>query len=134
MAIARQVYSYDNNGFQTVGEKSRYVEFDVENNRFRTYFWVTKKPNIKQYKKIIIGEWQELPEKIEFYESGDYNFPPAYIKFKPNGSAYTPDSGAPVIFDFAIVDTKTIEGDEAQAKTRIIEVIGVTGLARVHEK
>lgn len=148
MAIARQVYSFVEvdsfgdpvpDGFQTEGERTRYVEFDVPNNRYHISFWVNKKATSykkaeKHYKKLIVKEWIKLPDKIEFYKRGDYHYPPAYIKFKPNGAAYLPGSGAPTIFDFAIVDAMTLDNDEEKIKTRIIEVTGITGSTKVYEK
>jgi len=149
MAITQQVYSCsveDDAGnvvFETKGERSRYVEFDVANNRLRTYFWTRK--DGQRYKQITVGEWEVLPQTIEFYESDTYKWygpndksdyykhPPEYIRFKPNGTAYSSESpDSPTVFDFAIVDTNSGEG--AKSKTRVVTVQGVTGMARAEAK
>ena len=149
MAITQQVYSCsveDDAGnvvFETKGERSRYVEFDVPKNRLRTYFWVRK--NGTRYKQITVGEWEALPQKVEFYKSdtykwhgpndreGYYNHPPKYIQFKPNGTAYSSDSpDSLTVIDFAIIDFNSGEGEKS--KTRVITVQGVTGMVKSEAK
>jgi len=144
MAVTQQVYSFtDDDGTEIKGERSRYVEFDIPGNRLRTYFWTRK--NSQRYKQITVGEWEALPQTIEFYASDTYKWygpnnksdyykhPPEYIRFKPNGTAFSSESpDSLTVFDFAIVDTNSGEG--AKSKTRVVTVQGVTGMARSETK
>jgi len=143
MAVTQKVYLYSYDGTEITGERSRYVEFDVPANRLRTYFWTRK--NGQRYKQITVGEWEVLPQTIEFYASDTYKWygpnnksdyykhPPEYIRFKPNGTAFSSESpDSPTVFDFAIVDTNSGEG--AKSKTRVVTVQGVTGMARSEAK
>jgi len=149
MAITQKVYSYSvedevgNIVFETKGERSRFVEFDTAENRLRTYFWTRK--DGERYKQITVGEWELLPDGIEFYESNEYQwydqedephyyyYPPEYIRFKPNGTAYNSESiGSPIVFRFAIIDRNSGEGEKS--KTRVITVQGVTGMVRSEAK